>query len=68
MTTYVLGTLEVRLTGREASRNKTRRGQAHTEVLIEVEPVDEHGPTWKKWVRLSELYEVAQPTNQSEDT
>lgn len=59
--TFVLDGLEVRLTGRRALKEKLRRGRggnSTTEELLEVEPIDLNGPTWKRWVRKTELYQI----------
>jgi len=46
---------EVKLTGRVASRPMS---SGKTDVLNEIAPVDETGGKWKRWVRLSELFEI----------
>lgn len=53
-TTYVLGEIEVKKTGRTASRQVGK----HTHVLAEVTPVDEFDGTWKKWVAPESLFEI----------
>lgn len=53
--TYVLDNVEVKKTGRTASK-KLRSGKV--DELFEVTPVDEKIGTWKKWVRDAELFEV----------
>ena len=52
---YVYENNEVRLTGRKAS--KTLRSDK-VDVLVEITPVDTIVGTWKKWVRMAELFEV----------
>lgn len=56
---YVYNTTEVILTGRKATRKTTtRHGRQVTEILVEVKPADEEGPSWSAWVKPSELFEV----------
>lgn len=55
ITTYVFENAEVRLTGRKA-QNKLRSGKA--DILEEITPIDPMVGTWKKWVRLTQLFEV----------
>lgn len=54
-TNYVYENTEVKLTGRKAS--KTLRSNKVDE-LFEITPVDTLIGTWKKWVRMAELFEV----------
>ena len=56
--TFVFGEVEVRPTGRTATKVIKLSSRTHTDVLIEIEPIDKTGPTWKKWVRETELYKV----------
>jgi hypothetical protein len=58
MTTFVFEGIEVRKTGREATRIiKTLPGQAgRVMILVEITPVEEFD--WKKWVAPEQLYEV----------
>lgn len=53
--TYVWDNAEVRLTGRKA-QNKLRSGKI--DILEEITPVDPIVGSWKKWVRLTQLFEV----------
>lgn len=57
---YVMGDLEVKLTGRSAVRKSTigRNKGAVISPLFEVTPADIEDGSWKKWVKLSELYEI----------
>ena len=54
--TYVLNGTEVKLTGRVAEK-QLRKGK---DELYEVQPADFENGSWKKWVRLIELYEIKQ--------
>lgn len=48
---------EVQLTGRYA--DKTERSRQT--FLFEVSPVNYNGEKWKRWVRLTDLYEIHHP-------
>ena len=52
--TYVYNGTEVKMTGRTAEK-ELRRG---VDTLYEVKPADMECGTWKKWVRIGELYEI----------
>jgi hypothetical protein len=52
---YVYENNEVKLTGRTASK-PLRSGKV--DEVVEVTPVDTIVGTWKKWVRMAELFEV----------
>jgi hypothetical protein len=52
---YVYDNVEVIKTGRMAKK-ELRSGKV--DELFEVTPVEAFDGTWKKWVRLSELFEV----------
>lgn len=54
--TYVFENTEVKLTGRVA-RNTLRSGKI--DEVCEITPVETIVGTWKKWVRLDQLFEVA---------
>ncbi len=54
--TYVFEQTEVRLTGRTAE-NKLRSGKV--DVVHEITPVETIIGTWKKWIRLDQLFKVA---------
>lgn len=59
--TYVYKDIEVQLTGRTADKElkATRRNQNPTPVtLYEITPVDSMNGTWKKWVRMAELFQI----------
>lgn len=56
MKTYVYHDTEVKMTGRIATKTGSRGQQ---ETLYEITPLDD-GPTWKKWVKLGDLYEIQQ--------
>lgn len=51
--TYVLGDVEVKLTGRSASKPLP---SGKKDFVFEVTPVDERVGVWKKWVRMQELF------------
>lgn len=52
---YVYENTEVKLTGRKASKELRSN---RIDELFEITPVDSIVGTWKKWVRMSELFEV----------
>lgn len=59
--TYVFGDLEVKLTGREATKTleaKGRRTENKTFTLYEITPSDAEEGSWKKWVKITDLYEI----------
>lgn len=59
--TYVFGDLEVKLTGREATKTleaKGRRLKTKTFTLYEITPADHEEGSWKKWVKITDLYEI----------
>lgn len=56
--TFVLGDIEVKKTGRTAS--KPMPG-GKSMVVVEVTPVNEDDGTWKKWVRPDTLFIIADP-------
>jgi len=53
--TYVHGEVEVRKTGREASRPLPG---GKSQVLVEITPVNDYDGTWKKWVNPATLFKV----------
>jgi hypothetical protein len=55
MQTFILQDLEVRLTGRTASR---KGPGLKVQELVEVTPVDEDQGSWKKWVPRATLFEI----------
>jgi hypothetical protein len=62
--TYVYEDIEVKLTGRVATRQGKRavsRSEAKAiETLYEIEPVDPL-VKWLKWVRIDQLFEIEPP-------
>jgi hypothetical protein len=62
--TYVFHDTEVKLTGRTADKElkTTRRTKPSAEptvaTLHEITPVDSMNGSWKKWVRMAELFEI----------
>ena len=71
MKTYVFNGTEVVLTGRTAHRKiearTTRRVAPRVDVVHEVEPADRELGSWKKWVRIEELYEIKDSNNNNEE-
>ncbi len=63
---YVYNETEVVLTGRTAekqlpaltARGKNKETEPRVQTLHEITPRDKEGITWKKWVRLSDLFEI----------
>jgi hypothetical protein len=63
---YVYNETEVVLTGRTAekplpaltSRGKNKGVEPRMSVLHEITPRDKESITWKKWVRLTDLFEI----------
>lgn len=59
--TYVHGDVEVKLTGRTAEKEltkQTKRVEAKSIMLHEITPIDAENGSWKKWVRITDLYEI----------
>ena len=59
--TYVYGDLEVKLTGREAQKKLEAKGRRLVEkvfTLYEITPSDIEEGSWKKWVKMTDLYEI----------
>lgn len=54
--TYVHGEIEVKRTGREASKDMP--GGRQKMVVVEITPVNEYDGTWKKWVNPSTLFSI----------
>lgn len=59
--TYVYDGLEVVLTGRTAKREIGGTGRTTTRVdlIHEITPASKEDGSWKKWVRMNDLYKVA---------
>jgi hypothetical protein len=57
--TYVYDGVEVEPTGRIASRTVELTSKKYVDTLIEIKPVDNSGPTWKRWVKQLELYKIS---------
>lgn len=58
---YVFNGTEVILTGRTAKREVSaagKRSTARVDTLNEIKPADPEEGSWRKWVRLNELYEI----------
>lgn len=67
--TYVYDGEEVSLTGRKAKKEiqiKNSRVPRRVDVLVEIEPASNSDDLrkWKKWVRIHELYEIIDPTEE----
>lgn len=56
--TYVFDNVEVKSTGRIATKIVELTTKKFVDTLLEIEPVDKTGPRWKKWVKKTDLYEV----------
>lgn len=58
---YVYDNVEVVMTGRTAKKERrttTRRTAAAPSVLYEITPANLESGSWKKWVKMSDLYEI----------
>ncbi len=58
MNNYVFEGAEVHLTGRCAIKQIVTSRTTVEDKLIEIQPADKEGPSWKKWVRETELYKI----------
>lgn len=61
--TYVYDNAEVKLTGRKAQKkvnSRGRGGETKIHELVEITPADLENGSWKRWVKMAELYEVLQ--------
>ncbi len=59
--TYVYENVEVILTGRTAERSvgrKTKRTNPRIDLLVEITPKDKEDGSWKKFVRMTDLYKI----------
>jgi hypothetical protein len=56
--TYLFKDTEVRPTGRIAVKRSPKDPKKVIDKMIEVEPIDTMGPTWKSWARTSELFVI----------
>jgi hypothetical protein len=59
--TFVFNNTEVKLTGRTADKElkATRRSTGpNITTLYEITPVDQLNGSWKKWVRMAEMFEI----------
>jgi hypothetical protein len=62
---YVYNGAVVVMTGRKARKDQeamtaTRRRTATVDELYEITPLDKEDGSWKKWVRMTELYEIVE--------
>jgi len=53
--TYLNDNVEVKLTGREAKRTLKND---KIDVRVEITPSNPTEGSWKKWVRMTDLYEI----------
>lgn len=61
MTSYVYDNLEVKLTERKAFKEtKNRSGIKSTLYVYEITPASLEDGSWKKWVEMSELYQIVE--------
>jgi hypothetical protein len=61
MTSYVHENTEVVLTGRRAEREvggRGRRTEPRIDELVEITPADKEDGSWKKFVRMTDLYKI----------
>jgi len=61
--TFIHEGIEVRRTGRSAKKTgpTTTRRTAPTEIIIyEITPADAESGSWKKWVKLTDLFEIVE--------
>lgn len=56
MTTYVHDNIEVKKTGKTATKTLS---SGKKDTLFEITPIHTMNGSWKKWVRDAELYEVS---------
>lgn len=62
-TSYVFENTEVVLTGRRAEREvgrKTSRSKPRVDELVEITPKDTEDGSWKKFVRMTDLYKITE--------
>jgi hypothetical protein len=52
---YVYDNSEVKLTNRKSEKTL---GSGKKDVLYEITPIDPFVGSWKKWVRLTDLYKI----------
>jgi hypothetical protein len=52
---YVYDNSEVKLTSRKSEKTL---GSGKKDVLFEITPTDPMTGSWKKWVRLTDLYKI----------
>lgn len=55
---YIYNELEVVLTGRTAIKRVGLRGRQ--DILYEIEPLNKEDGSFKKWIRMGELYEITE--------
>jgi hypothetical protein len=60
MISYVHDDIEVVLTGRVARKELAARGgaKARFDERVEIKPKDDENGSWKKFVRMTDLYEI----------
>lgn len=62
-TQYVYNGQVVKMTGRKARKDEaatttTRRRTTTADELFEITPINSEDGSWKKWVRMNELYTI----------
>jgi len=64
MTSYIYEDTEVRLTGREATKqigsgvSRRANSRANVDIKVEITPNDITTGAWKKWVSKDDLYTI----------
>lgn len=60
--TFIYNDTEVKFTGRTAEKELAATGRRNsktkTVTLHEITPTDSENGSWKKWVRITDLYEI----------
>lgn len=55
---YIFNDIEVKKTGRVATRTTTKRTKEHRESKVEITPTNISEGSWKKWVEINELFTI----------
>ena len=65
MTSYIYNDVEVKLTGRTATKpQKERRSSTNNpKQLLEITNIDQTIEIWKKWVAVEEMYIIDETNN-----
>lgn len=56
--TYIYDALEVKWTGRKASKKKDWHRTKSITTIYEITPIDPESGSWKKWVKEEDLYKI----------